>query len=65
FHNSVERMPELVEGDALVYGHTHMKVLSSMDGITIFNPGSVGIPKDGSHSFGLYVDGAFQHCILG
>ena len=61
FHNSVERMPELVEGDALVYGHTHVKVLSSMDGITIFNPGSVGIPKDGSHSFGIYDRGTFEH----
>ena len=61
FHNSIERMPELVEGDALLYGHTHIKVLSQIDGITIFNPGSVGIPKDGSHSYGVYDRGAFEH----
>jgi predicted phosphodiesterase len=24
-----------------------------------FNPGSVGIPKDGTKSFGLYEDGRF------
>lgn len=61
FHNSIERMPELVEGDALLYGHTHVKVLSQMEGVTIFNPGSVGIPKDGSHSFGIYDRGTFEH----
>ncbi len=61
FHNSVERMPELVEGDALLYGHTHIKVLSQIDGVIVFNPGSVGIPKDGSHSFGIYDLGTFEH----
>lgn len=61
FHNSIERMPELVEGDALLYGHTHIKVLSQIDGVTIFNPGSVGIPKDGTHSYGIYEHGHFEH----
>ena len=61
FHNSIERMPELVEGDALLYGHTHIRVLSQMRGITIFNPGSVGIPKDGRHTYGIYDRGTFEH----
>ena len=59
--NSIERMPELVEGDALLYGHTHIGVLSQMRGITIFNPGSVGIPKDGRHTYGIYDRGTFEH----
>jgi predicted phosphodiesterase len=29
-------------------------------GITVFNPGSVGIPKDGTHSYGVYEDGRFE-----
>ena len=68
-HNSVERLPPLSNGDALVYGHTHIKVLEQLplpDGgtITVFNPGSVGIPKDGSYSYGVYEDGRFEHRLL-
>ena len=34
-----------------------------------FNPGSVSIPKDGSHSYGIYESGrsvaeAFRHVVL-
>lgn len=67
-HNSVDKWPVLPEGSALVYGHTHKKVLQEVDGhpgVTVFNPGSAGIPKDGTHSFGLYEDGVFTHRILG
>ena len=59
-HNSVNRMPALSPGDALLYGHTHVKVREDRDGIMLFNPGSVGIPKDGSHSFGVYDGGEFE-----
>lgn len=65
-HNSVDRLPSLRGGDALVYGHTHVKVSEQgPGGIWLFNPGSVGIPKDGTHSFGVYEDGRFEHRILG
>jgi putative phosphoesterase len=66
-HNSVRNLPTLASGDALVYGHTHIKVneLSvDMEGVRLFNPGSVGIPKDGTASYGLYQDGHFEHCFL-
>ena len=62
-HNSVDAWPELPQGSALVYGHTHKKVNQTSDshpGITVFNPGSVGIPKDGTHSYGVYEDGHFE-----
>ena len=62
-HNSVDVWPELPQGSALVYGHTHKKVNQTSDshpGITVFNPGSVGIPKDGTHSYGVYEDGHFE-----
>lgn len=65
-HNSVDNMPALRSGDALVYGHTHIKVSEKgPGGIWLFNPGSVGIPKDGTHSCGLYEDGSFSHVVLG
>ena len=61
-HNSTDRLPPLHAGDALVFGHTHIKVSEEgPGGIWLFNPGSVGIPKDGSHSYGLYEDGVFSH----
>ena len=66
-HNSVDNLPALPAGSALVYGHTHIKVneeSASHPGITLFNPGSVSIPKDGSHSYGVYEGGAFRHVIM-
>ncbi len=66
-HNSVNNLPALPTGSALVYGHTHIKVLeesATHPGITLFNPGSVSIPKDGTHSYGIYQDGAFSHVLL-
>ena len=65
-HNSIDHLPRLRPGDALVYGHTHIKVNEEgPNGIWLFNPGSVGIPKDGTHSYGLYEDGVFVHKLLG
>ena len=66
-HNSVNKWPALPAGSALVYGHTHKKILQEVEGhegIAVFNPGSVGIPKDGTHSFGIYEDGRFEHRVL-
>lgn len=63
-HGSVGRMPQLAPGDALLYGHTHVKVDDERDGVRIFNPGSVGIPKDGTHSFGIYEDGRFEFRVM-
>ena len=62
---AIDRLPHLDPGDTLVYGHTHVKVNEARpDGIWLFNPGSVGIPKDGTHSYGIYEDGCFEHRIL-
>lgn len=66
-HNSVDRAPSLPAGSALVYGHTHIKVNQESEahpGLWLFNPGSVSIPKDGTHSYGIYQDGAFSHVVL-
>ena len=66
-HNSVDHASVLPEGSALVYGHTHIKVNEASEahpGLWLFNPGSVSIPKDGTHSYGIYEAGAFRHVIL-
>lgn len=54
---AVHAIPSLAHGSALVYGHTHKKVNApSVDnlGLWLFNPGSVSLPKDGTHSCGVY-----------
>ena len=71
-HNSVDNVPALPADSALVYGHTHIKVneeSAAHPGLWLFNPGSVSIPKDGTHSYGIYESGkpveqAFRHVIL-
>lgn len=71
-HNSIDKMPKLPQDSALVYGHTHIKVNEADQrgrGCWLFSPGSVSIPKDGSHSFGIYetgrpIEDAFKHVIL-
>lgn len=69
YHNSVDNLPALPAGSAVVYGHTHVKVNEDAapqghPGIWAFNPGSVSIPKDGTHSYGIYEDGTFRHVVL-
>ena len=38
---------------AALYGHTHVAVDQTEDGILIFNPGSCSQPRSGSPSFGI------------
>ena len=66
-HHRVDNAPALPAGSALVYGHTHIKVNEESQkhpGLWLFNPGSVSIPKDGTHSYGIYEDGSFRHVVL-
>ena len=37
----------------LLYGHTHKKLLEFREGVVLFNPGSLSLPKDGSKSLGV------------
>ena len=52
------RLPPLGMGTVLAHGHTHVPELKQLEcGLTVFNPGSVSLPKGGSErSFG-YFDG--------
>lgn len=53
-------LPSLPAGSAFLSGHTHVKILEERDGITLVNPGSTSIPKDGQASFAVYRNGAFE-----
>ena len=50
------RLPPLSSGAVLAHGHTHIPVNKTLpNGITIFNPGSLSLPKEGMpQSFGFY-----------
>ena len=53
-------LPPLEQGSVFLFGHTHVKLDETHAGVRCLNPGSVSIPKDGSHSCLLYTDGAFR-----
>ena len=44
-------LPPLRDIDYLFCGHTHRKLLTEVDGVTVVNPGSVSLPKDGTNSY--------------
>ena len=59
-HKNPGDLPKLPEGSVFLYGHTHVKFDQVIDGIRCLNPGSVSIPKDGSHSCMVYEKGEFR-----
>ena len=63
-HQNPEQLPPLPQGSVFLFGHTHVKLDKTVDGIRCLNPGSVSIPKDGSHSYLIYENGNFSFKIL-
>ena len=57
---SPENLPPLPAGTLFLSGHTHVKLDENRAGIRCLNPGSVSIPKDGSHSCLIYENGTFR-----
>ncbi|MFP5527302.1 YfcE family phosphodiesterase [Peptococcus simiae] len=60
YEESLEtRIQRALEAGAnvLAWGHTHIKVLEEIEGLTLLNPGSTTLPKDGSHSCAVYDQG--------
>ena len=57
-----DRLPPLAPGTTLVHGHTHLPVLKTLPGgVTVFNPGSISLPKGGfPPSFGWYDAGGLS-----
>ena len=63
-HANPDRLPPLPGGSIFLYGHTHVKQDVVINGVRCLNPGSVSIPKDGSHSCLVYENQEFQFRIL-
>lgn len=59
-HKHPQDLPLLPQGSIFLYGHTHVKFDQVVNGIRCLNPGSVSIPKDGSHSCLVYENGQFR-----
>ena len=58
-HHNPDNLPPLPPGSVFLSGHTHIKIDEIRSGIRCLNPGSVSIPKDGSHSCLIYGKGEF------
>ena len=52
--------PRLAQGGLFLSGHTHVKVNEERGGIRFVNPGSVSLPKDGTRSYAVYLDGQVE-----
>ena len=63
-HHNPDNLPPLPAGSVFLSGHTHVKIDEIRNGIRCLNPGSVSIPKDGSHSCLIYEDQKFSFQIL-
>ena len=63
-HASPDNLPPLEDGSIFLSGHTHVKLDEVRNGIRCLNPGSVSIPKDGSHSILICDNGKFAFRIL-
>ena len=63
-HHNPDNLPPLPEGTVFLSGHTHVKIDEVHNGIRCLNPGSVSIPKDGSHSCLFLEKGKFSFRIL-
>ena len=54
-YNALRVPPILEEGDALVYGHSHVGRLRKIDGLFALNVGSLARPRDGAPNY-LVID---------
>lgn len=59
-HACPDRLPPLPQGAVFLSGHTHVKLDEIRGGVRCLNPGSVSIPKDGSHSCLILENGKFS-----
>lgn len=49
-----------------LFGHTHRGIKETVDGVTLFNPGSISRPRDGKKSYGIIEieNGVIKSCIV-
>ena len=58
----LRRLGEEQGASLVVFGHTHRKLLEKADGLTIVNPGSIALPRDGRR--GTYAVCAVESGVL-
>lgn len=58
-HFDKEHLPNLNQGDVLIYGHYHVPMLEEVNGIHIVNPSSISLPKQGEKSYCIYENNEF------
>lgn len=63
-HENPDNLPPLEQGSIFLFGHTHVKMDEVRGGIRCVNPGSVSIPKDGTHSCMIWENGKLRTVIL-
>ena len=53
--------PPVTDGTVLAHGHTHIPVLEQTNGLVIFNPGSIAIPKQNNlPTYGMWENGTLS-----
>ena len=56
-----DNLPNICEGDILVYGHTHVPLAEKSNGIYVLNPGSITLPKENNpNSYGILENNLFE-----
>ena len=63
-HANPDNLPALEQGSIFLSGHTHVKLDEVRGGVRCVNPGSVSIPKDGSHSCMVWDNGTLKTVLL-
>lgn len=54
-------LPKLSEGDALIFGHTHIPLAEKIGQIYVINPGSISLPKEGNpNTYGILENDIFK-----
>ena len=52
---NADNVPPVPDDTVLAHGHTHIPVITRVCGVTVFNPGSISLPKGGfPRSFGFF-----------
>ncbi len=55
---STKKLKKLIDEnhyDMVMFGHSHRALIERYKGATIFNPGSISLPRDGAPSYGIIV----------
>ena len=64
-HYNLDAPLPMAAGEVMLYGHTHVPLDETRDGVRFLNPGSVSIPKGGSaHGYLFFEDGEFSYRTL-